>query len=144
MINHKMKWVQFDNYITCLHKVFIEDYILPTVSISNKGSGTMTQRFAPFLEETENTSLIKALISRNKVVRTSGAVFDTIPMPNNVRRLGENAFLHLVVINNLNFDIHQDLVYNDATFADSKESKMPDDLDFDQRITILEFGREVL
>ena len=47
-------------------------------------------------------------------------------------------------MNNLNFDIHQDLVRNDENFAYGQEWELPDNLDFDQTITILGFGRENL
>ena len=97
-----------------------------------------------YQEEQVNTSLIKTVTSKNRIVRNAGAVFDTITMPSNVRRLGQNALLHLVAMNNLNFDIHQDLVRNDENFAYGQEWELPDNLDFDQRITILGFGRENL
>ena len=85
----------------------------------------MTQRFVPLLRGTGNTSLIKTVTSENKLVRNSGAVFDTITMPSNIRRLGDNALLYLVAINNLNFDINQDLVPTDVNFSDDHDLELP-------------------
>ena len=63
-------------------------------------------------------------------------MLDTIPLPSNIRRLQQNALLHLVAMNNLNSDIHQDLVDNDANSTNEEEWELANDLDFDQRITI--------
>ena len=144
IIHPSMIWVKINNRRTCLHTVLVKHDALSKIVRFNKQSRTMTQRFAQLSRGTGNTSLIKTITSRNRVVRNSGAVFDTIPMPSNVRRLGENTLLHLVAMHNLNFDIYQDLFCNYTNFANGEKCKLPDNLDFDQRITILGFGRENL
>ena len=70
----------------------------------------MTTRYEPLSTGTENSLLLRTITSRIKVVSNEGDVFDTIIMPSNIKILDENVLLHLVAMNNLNFDMSENLV----------------------------------
>ena len=117
---------------------FIEDCNFPTENLFNKRSIIMTTRYALSFTGTANTSLLIIVTTRNIVVSNKGDVFNRISMPSNVRMLEKDE------MSTLNFDVHQDWVGSNKNFAHGKESKLPNNLYYDQTTRIFSFGKDIL